>query len=58
MIIIFEALIVLSPTSSRKISWYCPFLVPLAQVNHLQGFKNTTFQKASSNPLKTQIFKK
>jgi hypothetical protein len=27
-------------------------------VNHLQGFKNTTFQKASSSPLETQLFKK
>ncbi len=33
-------------------------LMPLAQVNHLQGFKNTTFQKASSSPLETQHFKK
>jgi hypothetical protein len=33
-------------------------LVPLAQVNHLQGFKNTTFQKAYSSPSDTQLFKK
>jgi hypothetical protein len=33
-------------------------LAPLAQVNHLQGFKNTTFQNASSSLLETQLFKK
>jgi hypothetical protein len=27
-------------------------------VNHLQGFKNTTFQNASSSLLETQLFKK